>query len=57
MIYTYIRILVEHGYILLCSLIPLGILYPFTTTSSDDSFPTNGRRGYNLSVSLMHNVT
>ena len=36
------------------SYIPLGILYPCTTTSSDVSFPIIGATGCNLSVSLIH---
>ena len=52
-----IPILTSHMYITLqttISYVPLGILYPFTTTSSDDNFPINGTRVYNLSVSLIH---
>ena len=36
--------------------VPLGTLYPSTTTSSDDAFTRNGATGYNLIVSLIHIV-
>ena len=43
-----------HVYTHVISYIPLGILYPSTTTSSDVSFPIIGTTGCNLSVSLIH---
>ena len=36
--------------------IPLGILCPLYTMSSEDSFATYGATGYNLIVSLIHIV-
>ena len=42
--------------ILAYSYIPLGTLYPFTTTSSDDSFAIIGTTGYILIASLIHIV-
>ena len=36
--------------------IPLGILYPLTIISSDDSFPIDGTILYNRNVSLIHMV-